>query len=637
MSLHRYQVLTPLLAGEGSRAFLGLQIHDERTACPAVLVWLPERFADDADALAQLRRETQRASLLEHPHITRVFGLASMDEGLARAVEFVDGESLRAMLHETGGKLPPLIAARVIADAAGGVHYAHVAGNDDGSPLLHGDLRPETLMLSYEGVCKVAGYGALAVAPRESSGKRVKGRRLYAAPEQVLGGRNAIDRQSDVFLLGLSLYECVTGRAPFAETSDLDRAIVQTPLPRVRGDLAAEALNQVIQRATSKRASQRHPSALAFKEHLEEVVEGLPTHESVAAYLMNFFVEARPARMLRQEVLDRALKDFAAASSERMAPVIPMRAPPVSVEARPAAVASRRGGARGRGGGGAVLPRGGLEAEPDAPPTPAARREAEPDVPPKSAARRAAGRAGSGALPPEYEDESPRRRGPSLAWLLASVVLGAAVGWGLLRDRTPRAPGPVPVAVAPSPVVPPAPPPLQLSSPPPVPAPVAAPAGVELVVTPAVDVYLGKVHQGRTPLMLALPEGRHLLRLADERRGINVFKAVSVRPGSSEPIRLALAEATLDLGVPEGALIYVNGRFLGDSTLDKEVLTEGWQHVVVKWKGERWEETFHLKPSEHVAFKAEFSASDAQAAADEPVQTGPSAESPDAAITEDVP
>ena len=398
MRTHRYQVLSPLLASEGSRAYLALRIPAAGDATPAVLVWLPEKLAEDPDALAQLRRDTQRASHLEHPHITRVFGLESLEQGLARAVEYSDGESLRAMLRETGGKLPPLIAARVLADAASGIDYAHVAGNDDGSPLLHGDLRPETLMLTYGGVTKVAGYGALAVAPRESGGERVPGRRLYSAPEQMLGGRNAIDRQGDVFLLGLTLYECLTGKVPFADAVDRDRAVVQSPLPRVRGDAVLEALHEVVQKATAKRASHRHASARAFREHLVEAVEGIPSHESVAAYLMNFFVEERPARLQRQEVLERALS--ALLRGGRVA-VVPTRDAEESVAAE--APAPR-------------LPQ-------------RARRPAPSRTPVREPSHV--------RLAPE-DEEPARRRGPWGRWVLAAVGVGALLGWALLRGDEPR-------------------------------------------------------------------------------------------------------------------------------------------------------------------------------------------------------
>src|SRR5262249_3025401 len=202
----RYQALGPLMSGEGSRAFLGLEITDTSPAKPVVMVWVPGEAARDAEKRAQILRETQRAVTLEHPNITRVYGLAAVDEGLARVVEFADGESLRRVL-EIAHRLPPHFAALVAADAAKGVHFAHIAGNDDGSPLVHGDLRPETLMITYGGICKVAGYGALSVAPKESDGNRVQRRRLYCSPEQIVGGRSAIGVQTDVYLLGLILYE----------------------------------------------------------------------------------------------------------------------------------------------------------------------------------------------------------------------------------------------------------------------------------------------------------------------------------------------------------------------------------------------------------------------------------------------
>src|SRR5262245_2082856 len=143
MSSIKYTALGPLMSGEGSRAFLGLEIVDNAHANPVVLVWVPEEKTQDGEQAGLIARETQRAALLDHPNIIRVFGLASLEEGIARVVEFADGEGLRRIL-DVVGKVPPHLAARITLDAAMGVHYAHIAGNDDGTPLVHGDLRPET-------------------------------------------------------------------------------------------------------------------------------------------------------------------------------------------------------------------------------------------------------------------------------------------------------------------------------------------------------------------------------------------------------------------------------------------------------------------------------------------------------------
>ncbi|HLL84296.1 MAG TPA: serine/threonine-protein kinase, partial [Longimicrobium sp.] len=288
----RYQPLGPLLSGKGSRAFLALEIPENapKQSRPVVMIWLPEELASDPASLASVERETHRAVVLDHPNIIRVFGLVQEKEGVARVVEFADGESLRRVL-EVAPRLPVGIAARVIVDAAMGVHYAHLAGNDDGSPMVHGDLRPETLLVTYGGVSKVSGYGALAVAPKEPGGRRVRGRRSHCAPEQVVGGRDAVNVQTDVYLLGVALYECLTGKVPFQDAPNFDQAVLNDPPPSIPADECPPALAEVIQRAMSKKATERYPSALALREAIEQAMGELPSHASFANYLKNFFPE----------------------------------------------------------------------------------------------------------------------------------------------------------------------------------------------------------------------------------------------------------------------------------------------------------------------------------------------------------
>src|SRR5258706_5648727 len=146
MAVH-YQAIGPLLAGEGSRAFLGLEVLDDGRAYPVVLVWLPEGAAKDKVLFERIKRETEHASKLEHPNIVRVHGFGHLEEGYARVVEYADGESLRTTVQRAT-KIPVAMAARIACDAATGVHYAHLAGNDDAVPLIHGDVRPETVPIS---------------------------------------------------------------------------------------------------------------------------------------------------------------------------------------------------------------------------------------------------------------------------------------------------------------------------------------------------------------------------------------------------------------------------------------------------------------------------------------------------------
>ena len=189
--------------------------------------------------------------------IVKVHGLATLEQG-SRVVGTWMASRFATCWSTPGSSPPPSPGAS--PDCALGVHYAHVAGNDDGTPLIHGDLRPETVMLAFSGRAKVGGYGALAVAPKETNGQRVVNRRRYCAPEQIIGGRAAQTAQTDVFLLGLVLYECRTGRMPWDKETDFDQAVMNAPLPR----RAAAGRPGLLRERQRRRASERHKTALAF-------------------------------------------------------------------------------------------------------------------------------------------------------------------------------------------------------------------------------------------------------------------------------------------------------------------------------------------------------------------------------------
>ncbi|WP_395823068.1 protein kinase [Archangium minus] len=331
MSQVRYHPLGPLLAGEGSRAFLGLALEASAPPRPVVLVWALPEVARDTELCAQLERETRRASALEHPNILRVHGMVNLEAGLARVTEFADGESLRRVL-EVRPRIPSAFAALIVSDVAMGVHYAHLAGNDDGTPLVHGDLRPETVMVSFSGVCKVTGYGALNVAPRERHGRRVRNRRNYTAPEQLMGGREAITSRTDVFLLGLLLHECLSGRMPFQDSPDADQAVIHRQLPPLPAD-TPRPLAEVVRRATSKLANERYATALEFREAVVAAVEGLPSAETFSEFLSQLFPADRDARATRRQMLEIGLVDVARRASLTGMPAV--QPPPVATPPPP--------------------------------------------------------------------------------------------------------------------------------------------------------------------------------------------------------------------------------------------------------------------------------------------------------------
>jgi len=634
MSSLRYQALGPLLSGEGSRAFLGLMLPEKAPAQPIVLIWVPNDVATDPEQAGALAKETLRASILEHPNIVRVYGMASLDEGLARIVEFADGETLRKVL-EIGGKLPPRLAGKVAADAAMGLHFAHLAGNDDGTPLLHGDLRPETLMVSFGGGVKVAGYGALSVAPREAGGKRVVHRRRYCAPEQIVGGRTAITIQTDVYLLGLVLYECLTGKMPFQDEPDFDTAVLSTPLPIDSEDIPPE-LQTILARATAKRSVDRYPSAREFREAVEKALGPIAPNEELSAHLEGGFPVGDPTRAERRRLLDAGIADWAkklwevqAERAQQMgaepppAPRAPAPPPEVAPAPIPAPVAAAP----------AALPPkpAPVAARPPAPrPPPRPRASIEDEVsivagtPLKKASRWplvfAGGLAvGAGALFFGRMFLTPPQAAPIALPVAVNpappVASPAAVLPGTLPPQvgqpasgTPESPATPTVASGPTAGAPvtavakaespeqvaPKPKPAVYTPPP--------PPRLEVLVTPTVNVRLDGKSVGKTPVMVVTKPGRHVLTLTNRAQGIDLRRVVMVDRTGTTTERITLGKAYFSINVPDGSEVYLDGRLVGTHSLKDYGIIEGSHNVRVMLGTAKWEQGFDVAADEHMSY-----------------------------------
>ncbi|CAM3940343.1 protein kinase domain-containing protein [Corallococcus exiguus] len=638
MSSPRYQSLGPLLAGEGSRAFLGLSIEEGATPRPVVLIWAPPEIAQNPELVARLERETNRAIVFEHPNILRVHGLEKLDGGLARVTEFADGEPLRRVL-EANPRMTPGFAALVVADAAMGLHYAHVAGNDDGSPLVHGDIRPETLMVSFSGYTKVTGYGALSVAPRERGGKRVKNRRAYTSPEQLLGGREAVNVQSDVFLLGLTLHECLTGKMPFKESADPDKAVLNRALPPMPADVPLK-LDAVVRRATTKRALERYSSALAFREALVDAIGKLPTHEEFAEHLAKLFPPEAEARAARRATIEKGIAEalakagmptpqiaeiiangaglaepvkskvpeFSSAESSKPAPVQAVAAAPqASAPVQPVATVAQT-----------PAPVQTAQSTPVAAPVqsaapstaiPATAQTVTPSpAPTASTETRPAGPIFGGAASPTVQAVAAQK--PSRSWVpfvVGGLVLTLGAG-AVIVQRQLQGTMTVETFDAGLPIV------------------VAEPfdAGIEdagvdagvdagpvmgildLTVEPRVEVTLNNALLGRTPLSASLPPGKHLLTFTNGALGISVSRTVTVAPTGRSAYQFFLNKAFINVRGPAGANVSVDGKPVGTVPVEELDVFEGYHRLNVTVGPSHWQKTFTIEPGQRVNFDVDF-------------------------------
>lgn len=586
-----YQALGPLTPGT-ERAYLGLQIDEFGRAEPVVLVWLPEYAVKDADLRLRVIRENERASVLEHPNIVKVHGLETVSGRTARVVEFSDGEPLRKVLLAFGGKLPPEFATRVVVDACLGVHFAHEAGNEDGTPMLHGDIRPETVMVGFTGVSKVSGYGALVLAPKEYEGQR----RLHVAPEQVLGGREAMNRQTDVYLLGLLLHECLTGKVPFADAPDFEHAVLSDPLHFLSPAEVPPELASIIDRALSKKAAQRFETPQALRQALEQDWP-VATHEQFAAAVTEKIPQNDELRLARKREIDAGI---AALARQQWKTRIPTGATPAK-------------------GVNIAAP----QPPPPPPPKPAPVVAAPPPKPkpqPKPAPR-------------SYDDEvsqvsqvSMVGRRPAnytmplaigglvlLAGILIYVITRSAPEKVPARDLlameakdagTMTATQPVVDAGAPlidaglpveTPVVDAGAPQQVVEKP-------SEPAGLDIEVTPELTIEVDGKVAGTGSVVMNTAPGKHVIRFVDK-DGMSSSRTVWVGKEGRVKVRANVGRAYVTIEAPEGALVTIDTRAVGYAPIRGQVpVLEGAHTITVNIGKSKWQESFSLREGQKIHF-----------------------------------
>jgi len=260
--LGRYKVMGKLGSGGSGTVFNGFDPVLQR---PVALKAVP--LGKDGDVVAKLQSEAVHLARLNHPNIVTVFDFERRGDTAYIAMEKVDGVSLDQYLRQSG----PLAAREGVAIAAA-VTAALVAAH--GVNLVHGDLKPGNILLDRDGAIKVADFGTARVVRRDAeAGDRLIGTAGYVAPEVL--HRKGATRASDLFSLGVVMYQIFTGRRPFGEGKLSD--ILRRTLEDEPEDLAAARsmlpgdLTRLVKRLLSKDPQGRPGSAAAVAAELERV------------------------------------------------------------------------------------------------------------------------------------------------------------------------------------------------------------------------------------------------------------------------------------------------------------------------------------------------------------------------------
>ena len=260
-------------------------------------------LTEDVQFINMFLDEARIAASISHPNVAQVFDLGKDADTYWIAMEYLHGEPLREIMRaseEAGKHIRPELAAKIIADAAEGLHAAHELRDKSGAllNLVHRDVSPHNLFVTYDGVVKVVDFGIAKVAGRLSSthAGTLKGKVAYMSPEQVKG--KSMDRRTDIFALGVVLWELTMRRRLFRVDSDLAtlsrvEACVVPPPSSMDEDYPPE-LESVVLRALERDPADRFQTAREFSRALQQyLMQGTAVvgPEEVSTYVTGLFAD----------------------------------------------------------------------------------------------------------------------------------------------------------------------------------------------------------------------------------------------------------------------------------------------------------------------------------------------------------
>jgi serine/threonine protein kinase len=255
-------------------------------------------LADSKQLREMFLNEARIAARLEHPNIVATYELGEVDGNYFISMEYLPGEDLSTIIAGCAdGRMPIDIAVALAQQAAQGLHYAHEARDGQGRPigLVHRDVSPRNIFVTYHGIVKLLDFGVVRGPEKQKSIPGVfKGKYGYCAPEQLEGRQ--IDRRTDVFCLGIALWECLTGTRLFdaatdAATIDAVRSRPVEPPSALRPEVPAE-LDAIALRALARDPDRRFKTAYDMSEELDRFLVGhddRPTSKSVGRWMEKVF------------------------------------------------------------------------------------------------------------------------------------------------------------------------------------------------------------------------------------------------------------------------------------------------------------------------------------------------------------
>ena len=313
--LGRYEVAGYLASGGMAEVLLGRVNGPRGFERVVVLKRILPHLARQASFVDMFLDEARIIARIHHPNVVQVHELGTVDGELFMVMEYLEGESVSSLqrrLTKRHQGLPPRLAAFIIAEACAGLHAAHELLNDEGVALdvVHRDVSPQNIFLTFDGAVKVIDFGVAKARSRDARTEagQLKGKLEYMAPEQCKSA--TLDRRTDVFALGVVLYELLTQRRLFKRPSPAGtvRAILEEPIvpPSRVVEGCPRALELVCLRALERLPDKRYGSTLEMRRDLVRAIAAFPSErlpeEDLAALMQDILADRRAQK---SEMLQR--------------------------------------------------------------------------------------------------------------------------------------------------------------------------------------------------------------------------------------------------------------------------------------------------------------------------------------------
>lgn len=297
----QYRLLEKVAIGGMAELFKAKQMGLEGFQRIVAVKRILPHLASNSDFVTMFIDEAKLAAQLNHPNIVHIYDLGKTDDAYFIAMEYVEGRDLRSIMKESEplGKTIPLSAAVYIAKKlCSALHYAHTAKDSDGKPmkLVHRDVSPQNILISSAGEVKLVDFGIAKAASKASHTQSgaLKGKLLYMSPEQAWG--KTLDGRSDIFSLGIVLFEMLTGRKLFygdSEMSIIER-VREAKLPDFEQyrETIPLPLEKIIRKALEKDPDRRYRDARSLETDLEKFIRNMgitATTYDVVAFLNEIF------------------------------------------------------------------------------------------------------------------------------------------------------------------------------------------------------------------------------------------------------------------------------------------------------------------------------------------------------------